>query len=552
MLVVYLRHVEPEGIALSHVRGQNMRDVFEALSYRQRYELQRAVAEKALEELAALHNDLLDATTDALLALDAENRVVDANRKAGVVLDRPRQELMGHRLVDLIESAGLENGLELNHSREDNSSQTTQTPPASNVPIEASYVGNNGDSRQLEVWVTHVRSNHTSVRTLVAIRDVSDRQRIFAQHLHTTRMESLGRLAGGVAHDFNNLLMVIMNSAEMMEEAGVERARVIREAAERGSRLTRQLLAFARSEASTPGIVDVNNMLEDLSEILARVVGDDIHLAVNLAEQVPLVWISRDQLEQVIINLVGNARDATPGKGTITLTTSIASLEDTQKGGLTGKFTRISVIDEGTGIAPTDIDRIFDPFFTTKKVGEGTGLGLSMALGVAEQAGGTLQVESVPGKGSSLHVLLPETFHQQTATQPDPEEPRRERLAGKKILVVDDDATVATVVAEMLIRAGYEVTVAQSAQDALELSTVYSQAFDLMITDIVMPEMRGDQLVKILREKAKDLSVIYMTGHATGVAMDMKALGDHRLLHKPFQAKELLDLVDEELNSRTA
>jgi PAS domain S-box-containing protein len=546
LLVLYLRYIEPESIVLSHLRGQKMRDVFEALSYRQRYELQRAVAEEALEELAALHNDLLDATTDALLALDAEYRIVDANSKAGAVLDRPQQTLMGHRLVELVVSAELESQLAPHTPRADGSFSVTAT--ASRVPLEASYTSRSGEHRQLEVWLTPVRSSHTSVRVLVAIRDVSDRQRVFAQHLHTTRMESLGRLAGGVAHDFNNLLMVIMNSAELMEESGLERARVIREAAERGTRLTRQLLAFARSEASKPDIVDVNDMLAELEEILSRVVRDDVNLVLNLSEGLPPVWMSRDQLEQVIINLVGNARDAMVGEGTITLSTSVATQEALRNTGLTGRFCCISVTDDGEGIPPEDIEQIFDPFFTTKKVGEGTGLGLSMALGVAEQAGGTVLVQSVQGQGSTFHVLLPETFHKRSTPELSDEAPRRKRQKGKRILVVDDDATVAAVVEEMLIRSGYQASVVYSAHEAIEVSSIVSQPFDLVITDIVMPEMRGDQLAKVLREKNRDILVVFMTGHATGVAMDMTTLGEHRLLHKPFQVKDLLDLIDEVLD----
>lgn len=546
MLVLYLRYVEPEGSEFGQTRNQSIRDIFAALSYRQRYELQRAVAEEAFDQVASLHRDLLDATTDALMALDGETRVVDANRRAEVVLDKSRDEMIGQRLDDLVDGDELatDQGTQPEHWIDTLRGSTE----SSGRLFEATCQTSGSAIRHLDVRVTPVEATHGPVRAFIAIRDVSARRQIFEQRLQATRMESLGRLAGGVAHDFNNLLMVIIGAAALIDaddgdDDSARHARMILDAADRGGRLTQQLLAFARKETMSPGVVDVNDMLQGLHDLLTRVVGNDIELALHLGTGVPSVWISKDQLEQGVINLVSNARDAITGHGVISISTRLETLPAERSGSAKRTFACITVSDTGSGIEREHLSHIFDPFFTTKGIGEGTGLGLSMAHGIAEQAGGQIRVDSTVGEGSTFNLLLPRTTAKHPPVRPDFPSLREFPAADTQVLVVDDDTNVANVVRMMLVTDGYGCHVAHSAQDALDTIATGAIAPDVILTDIVMPDMRGDQLVSRLQEQGIQIPVIFMTGHATGVAMSMDSLGGHPMLHKPFLEDELMAAI---------
>jgi PAS domain S-box-containing protein len=553
LLVAYLRYIEPERLVLNPGSPQKLGDVFDTLSYRQRYELQRAVAEEALGQVTGLQRDLLNAASDALIALDADACVVDANSAAEVLLETPRETLLGQHVSKLISLSHSELRAELAaYAKQQKGQQADAWVNGFQRSLDVSCTTKEGERHHLIAWLTPITPTHGPIRTLIALRDVSEQKQKFEQQLHASRMESLGRLAGGVAHDFNNLLMVIVNAATFLEDGQSENntyARMIREAAERGGRLTRQLLAFARSESLAPTIVDLNALLQELRGLLVHVVGDDVEIVMALGEDVPRVWVSRDQLEQVIMNLASNARDVTPIGGTITFTTARCELLGDEPGASPGVFASIKVTDYGPGISPEHLNHIFDPFFTTKEVGEGTGLGLAMSLGVVQQHGGTLRVESELGEGSTFDVLLPQTHR--NASQAKPAKPIAPDMIdhNKLVLVVDDDANVAEVVSQILISHGYSVAVVHSAQQALQIFASGARKPDLLISDVVMPDMRGDEMVRQLQRRGVEVPVIYMTGHATGFSVDMPSFGDHPLLHKPFQSVELLSAVGRALSS---
>lgn len=356
------------------------------------------------------------------------------------------------------------------------------------------------------------------------------------------RLEALGRLSGGIAHDFNNILTVLMaQSALLQDEARAggrfdENARVqladIQASAERASLLTRRLLGFARPAAGRPRTLEPRATLMRLEPVLRRVIPENIRLEIPPSEPGLAVSIDPDQLEQVLLNLVLNARDAMPSGGTLRVEVSRRAADAAPAAGPDGGrgWVRLAVSDTGAGIAPEDRDRIFDPFFTTKDLGHGTGLGLSTVHGIVTQAGGTIEVESAPDRGTTLRVELP-------AVEPEAEGPASSRtpdtMGGSgTVLVCEDEAPVRAVLESVLTRAGYQVLAADRPERAIELAR--DRAVDLLVTDVVMPGMSGPALARTLRAELGDLPVLLVTGYAAEEVMPDGTEERTELLEKPF------------------
>ncbi|HXL20688.1 MAG TPA: ATP-binding protein, partial [Streptosporangiaceae bacterium] len=380
------------------------------------------------------------------------------------------------------------------------------------------------------------------------------------RQLHQSqRLESLGQLAGGVAHDFNNLLGVISNYAsfageEVAKEAASERWRAVhsdiaqvQQAAERAAGLTHQLLAFARQEVIQPRVLNINDVVQSVEQLLVRTLGEHIELITDLAADLGLVLADPGQIEQVLVNLAVNARDAMPRGGKLTLETTATHVDETAAAQAElppGRYVAVKVSDTGTGMPKDVVDRVFEPFFTTKPKGQGTGLGLATVYGIVTQAGGHVRIYSEPGAGTRLTALLPVTGQAPAAATPPPAQPRRGN--GETVLVVEDEAAMREVTRRILARNGYHVVAAASGPDALTVVTSQREHIDLLLTDVIMPGMQGKELAGKVRILQPDAAVVFMSGYTQGLLSAQGVLepGIH-LIEKPFSETTLLTKLHE-------
>jgi PAS domain S-box-containing protein len=393
---------------------------------------------------------------------------------------------------------------------------------------------------------------------VIEAQDISQRKRAEAekdvlegQLRQSQKMEAVGHLAGGVAHDFNNLLAVIGNYADFVaadlgpDSPSGEDVREIRAAASRGAQLTRQLLTFSRKEVVRPQVVDVRHALADLKKILTRTIGEHIDLRITLPADVANTVIDPGELEQVVMNLALNARDAMPEGGTLTIGSDVVTLDaayaDMHPGLLAGRYVCVNVSDTGTGMDREVQSRVFEPFFTTKERGAGTGLGLATVYGIATRANGHVTVYSEPGVGTTFRVYLPAT--EQPAAETGSETIEHTRAHGESILVVEDEPGLLRVACRILRDHGYHCIEASSGHEAMRLLEEESITVDLLLTDIVMPGMSGRQL-----EERSGLPTLYMSGYTDDIVAQQGVLGSGELLvQKPFTGPELISKVQEAL-----
>ena len=390
---------------------------------------------------------------------------------------------------------------------------------------------------------------------LVVMVDITDRRRLEAELSEARRLEALGRLAGGIAHDFNNMLSVMSGYAELLEEqlpeAGGARGDLqeIRRAADRATMLTRQLLAFGRRQMLQPRTIDLNAVIAGTETFLQRVLGERLTLQLALAPGA--LWVEADpsQIEQVLLNLASNARDAVDGPGVVQVTTRTRTLGRgwaRDRGLPAGPAAELAVRDTGRGMDPETLQHIFEPFFTTKDVGNGTGLGLATVHGIVKQSGGHVEASSTPGQGSLFRVLLPLV----SEPGPAPDAPQPERVAGgsETILLVEDEPAVATLTESLLRRMGYRVLMAHSANEAIAHAKGHAGTIDLLLSDVVMPGASGRDLVEALQPSRPDMKVLYMSGYpADAVVRHGIADGEAAFLQKPFTMASLGAKVREAL-----
>lgn len=385
------------------------------------------------------------------------------------------------------------------------------------------------------------------------LTDVSERRELEAKLREAQRLEGIGRLAGGIAHDFNNMLTVINGTAELLADAmppdDVRRADVeaIRETGGRAADLTRQLLAFGRRQRLRPSEVDLGVVLGELAPILRRTLGEDVELVLRAGPDAGAVHVDRAQLEQVIVNLVFNGRDAMPQGGVLTIQTApvevSAELAATHPGASPGRFARLEVRDSGTGIEPDTLEHIFEPFFTTKVFGSGTGLGLATVEGIVAQSGGWIEVASQSGRGSTFAVHLPCATKPGT---PDEAAPACGQVPGgtETILLVEDEPTVRIVTASMLRDLGYTVVEAPGPDEALALPSARLVGIDLLVSDVVMPSMPGPRLASELARRHPLLRMMLVSGFAPGTVLEGGLLEPGTtFLAKPYSRNELAAAV---------
>jgi signal transduction histidine kinase/CheY-like chemotaxis protein len=416
------------------------------------------------------------------------------------------------------------------------------------------------DGSALEVSVaSHAIDFRGHDACVVIAEDVTEKERLRHQLQQSQRLESLGQLAGGVAHDFNNLLAVILGYAAFIERRAAEGSdderdvAQIREAGERATRLTRQLLAFARREVVRPSVLDLTGVVLEMEQLLRRTIGEHVLLETSLAPDLWPIMSDYGQLEQVLLNLAVNARDAMPEGGSLTLDTENVAVDaayaSTRPGLAPGRYVRLRVSDTGVGMEPEVAARAFEPFFTTKPKGQGTGLGLATIHGIVTAAGGHVQIYSEPGLGTTFTVLLPATDAPVPAHPPAPAE--RASGGGETILVVEDEPAMLEVTRRILEANGYKVLAAPSGIEALRLATEHPGPIDLLLTDVVMPVMLGKEVAEKVTALRPDTCVLFMSGYAQAVIGPMGDLsGGREIIDKPFTEAALLERLRSLLGAR--
>jgi two-component system cell cycle sensor histidine kinase/response regulator CckA len=551
-MVLYTRGGEPVQVSLStsaidDVEGETVGTVVIARDVRERKE-----ADRALRESEQRFRSLIQNISDVIVVLDADFTMRFVSASALRVL--------GYNPEDQVGTAGLR----LVHPDDLAFAQerlAALAEPGGTVKAEVRVRHADGSWRVVEATGTNLLDDPAVRGIIVVYQDISERKAAEAalreseeQLRHSQRMDAVGRLAGGVAHDFNNLLTVINGETLLLlddEGRDPEVRAALEEVLRAGNRagdLTRQLLAFSRRLVMQPKLLDLNVVLSDLEKMLRRLIGEDVKLGVALEPNLGKVKADPGQVEQVILNLVVNARDAMPRGGSLSIETrnvapgEVPGLKEAEHG-----FVSLSVRDTGTGMDEETLRRIFEPFFTTKEQGKGTGLGLSTVYGIVEQTGGTVQVESRVGQGALFRVLLPRA---EEGVGIGPHPPAQARAAGgtETVLLVEDEGSVRALTQTILQRCGYTVLAARNGIHALRLCEETTRPIDLMITDVVMPGMGGRELAETLAERYPQLRVLYMSGYTDDAILRHGVEGGMDFLPKPFTPAEMAQKVRQMLD----
>jgi PAS domain S-box-containing protein len=519
---------------------------------------------------------LLEAAPDAIVCVDSGGRIVLLNGQAERLFGYRRDELIGHDVDLLVPEAA--RGV---HSGHRSTYVNDPLPRPMGAGMQLAGRRKDGGQFPAEISLSSIETNE-GLLVSAAIRDITDRlqeqaererlraeaerERLERQLHQSQRLESLGQLAGGVAHDFNNLLGVILNYSSFVsqeisaraDKSGEDWAAVrsdldeIQRAAERASKLTHQLLAFGRREVVQPVVLGCNDVIRDIERLLERTLGEHIELVAELSDHLDAVMADPGQLEQVLVNLAVNARDAMPAGGKLLLESRNVIVDEQYVARRPliepGRYVRLRVSDTGTGMDRETIVRAFEPFFTTKPKGEGSGLGLATVYGIVKQAGGDVEIYSEKGLGTTVSILLPAT----KAVSPEPSEPApAQSLAGNEtVLVVEDEDAMRELTRRILTRHGYSVIVAGRGEEATRLAWQHAGPIDLLLTDVVMPQMLGKEVVERVSAVRPGIRALYMSGYAQPILTSQGTLeAGVTLVEKPFSEPMLLAKLREVLDA---
>ena len=512
-------------------------------------ELEERVTERTAELSQQLHflRQLIDAIPGPVFYKDTQSRYLGCNSAFEALIGRPTSELIGKTPYDITTRELADEYVAADRELLDN--------PGSRI-YESQVRYANGEMRDVMFHkATFTRPDGTVGGLVGLMLDITERKRLEEQLREAQKLEAMGQLAGGIAHDFNNLMTIITGYGDLLRGALednpplLEKVEQILRAGEQANSLTRQLLAFTRRQRLELKLLDLNGVLADIGKMLRRVVSEDIELAILSDVEPCLIRADRGQIEQVILNLVINARDATPKGGRITLAVTNLMLDEghaqLRGGAKPGPYVCLTVSDTGHGMDAATRARIFEPFFTTKEVGKGTGMGLATVYGIVQQTGGHIAVESEPGRGAAFYVY----FQPAEGVLPEEEKVITLHVApgSGTILVVEDQDGLRTLICDILRRNGYTVLPAENGCEALLLAARYSGRIDLMITDLIMPKMGGREVTKVLPVSHPETKVLYMSGYVEDIN-ELLALG-HAFIDKPFSPVALLCKVREVLDT---
>jgi PAS domain S-box-containing protein len=518
--------------------------------------------EKAALDAAESHRTTLAAvvehTDDAIIGLTPEGEVTAWNHGAQRLFGYTADEVLG-------KPAGI--------FADDDGGRGQQSDVLHRVRqgergiyYEARRLHKDGQPIDISLSITPIRDGVGTVtgasvvaRNITATKEAADQQRALQERTNQVqRMESLGKLAGGIAHDFNNILAIIAHYTDFALEASTgpdvqADLKQVRTATDRATNLTRQLLTFTRADTVQPQDVDLNTALAEVHGMLERTIGEHITLITKPAPQPLTVHADPGQLQQVLLNLAINARDAMPDGGTLVLEANTATLDgdelNMQPPLAAGTYARLLVSDTGEGISADVAAHIFEPFYTTKPRGKGTGLGLATVYGIVSEAAGSINLYSEPGIGATFRIYLPVVTTPATPGGTATRQQQPPRGDGQTVLVVEDEPALTRIVTRILTEAGYRVVAAHNGPAALELYRRHG--CDALLTDVIMPEMSGPRLAELLRQYRLDLPVLYMSGYSNGMLGTTRALDDDIIfIEKPFTAYEILYKIHETLARR--
>ena len=520
-----LREARATTIAL---RDNEVDSIFDEAS---RSHVMLAEAQRALRESEALLRAIFDGALDGIVIVDDRGRYVDANPAACELLGRSREELLRLSIAEVSVS-------------EPSHTETTFDAFVRRGTMSGQYTLRRGDGSTVDVEY-RATANILPGRHLSILRDVTERNELQRQLVQSQKLEAVGRLAGGIAHDFNNVLSAITGFATLVRQQlpdahpATDDLDEIVGASERAGNLTRQLLVFSRRQPSRHEPVDLNEVIGQLSRLLERIIGADVELNLELQPRIDPIRGDVGHLEQIVMNLVINAREAMPTGGKL--------LVATRQKGPGGERVELCVRDSGEGMDAATRERLFEPFFTTKATG--SGLGLSIVYGLVQQMAGTIEVESSPGHGTTFTLQFP-AVRQTSGSVHVRKAPVRPAGGHETILLVEDEAVVRKLVAKILGRAGYDVVPAANAGEAVLYMELHGDDVDLVLSDMVMPMMNGPELITRLRQvRPRRLKTLFMSGYPP----DADGRDEHsgiRILAKPFQPEQLLRAVREALDTK--
>jgi two-component system cell cycle sensor histidine kinase/response regulator CckA len=505
-----------------------------------------------LVEEGGVYRELFEQSPDAILIIEGD-RFVDCNPAAVRMLRFPsREELLERYAGSSQLGARSAHPADLSPPRQPDGRLSREKAEElmeiaferGNHIFEWTHLCADGEPLLVEVQLTVVKRGERPVLHVVW-RDISDRKQLEADLRQAHRLEAVGQLAGGIAHDFNNLLVVIIGHAELLEEELLsgrpdsDRIGEIRSAAGRAASLTRQLLAFSQGQPAQVRATDMCQLIEQLSSLLRCLVGDLVELKVDCSEAPLVVVADPSQLEQVVVNLAANARDAMPTGGSLVISIRERRITPRKPMGdlAPGSYVALSVADSGEGMTHEQIERAFDPFFTTKSLGKGTGLGLATVHAIAKQNAGHASIDSALGRGTTVEVLLPLSDRAPVRLGQTERLPRAVG-GGETILLVEDEPMLRDLFEAGLRSAGYEVLTARDGQEALECIEQLGKEIDLLATDVVMPRVSGPELVRRISRTMPKLKVLYMSGYSQeGNLSGVSGEAGTAVLQKPFSIR---------------
>ncbi len=486
---------------------------------------------------------LLESASQAIISINRSGQIVLANRRAAEMFGYTGSELLGARIEILLPESK-----RATHGRQRD--EYFQRPRARPMGIGLDLCGRRKDGVEFPVEVS-LSTVETEEGTfgIAFVSDISVRKTLEEQLVHAQKMEAVGRLAGGVAHDFNNMLTVIAGYNRMIldELSPMDPLRgyaeEILKAADRAGALTNQLLAFSRRQIMQPRIVNLTAVIGQTERMLRRLIGEDIQLLMSLSADTGNIKADPNHIEQAIVNLAVNARDAMPLGGRITIETCNVEIDETyaktHMGVKPGEFVMIAVSDTGHGMDSATRQHIFEPFFTTKQRGKGTGLGLATVYGMVKQSGGDIWVYSEPGQGTTFKLYFPRVAEPVSPGWSEEVE-HPQRVAGETVMLVEDEAQVRELEMRMLKQLGYTVLAASNGEEALDFSHAHPGEISLLVTDVVMPNMSGKQVADAMRSRRPDIKILYLSGYTENTISHHGVLDSSvDFLTKPFSRETL-------------
>lgn len=548
--------LRPEPMAVSEFKRKRLDWWLERLRAVMAGEVERKQATETVREREELVQLLLDSTAEAIYGIDLHGNCMLANPTCA--------RLLGYADPDQLKGRNMHSMIHHHHpdgrpylEEECPIARTLETRQGIHVKDEVFWRAD-GTKFDAEYFAHPMWRGKDLIGAVVTFLDVSHQKKLEEQFRQAQKMEAIGQLAGGVAHDFNNLLTIITGYSELLlkstprEDPKRRFLEEIRKAAERSASLTRQLLAFSRNQVLAPKVLDLNDLVRDVEKMLRRIIGEDIEMSIALQPQLGAVKADPGQLEQVLLNLSVNARDAMPQGGKLTIETDNVDLGDeyvrSHAEVRPGRYVMLAVTDTGVGMPEEVKSRLFEPFFTTKERGKGTGLGLAVVHGIVKQSDGSIEVSSAPGEGTSFKIYLPRV-EQAALTDKTQQGPGFAPQGSETLLLVEDEDAVRTLTRLTLQQSGYSVLEASNGEEAIRVATNHQAKIHLLVTDVVMPGLGGRVLAERLLSLRPEMKVLYLSGYTDDAVVRHGILHEKvNFLQKPFSPNALAHLVREVLD----